>query len=64
MNKKPTVERAYEIARSGRCHSVSELVKLLSSEGYEGSQITGKTLRGDLLSLIKLAAKPGAPPAA
>ena len=52
-----TVERAYELARSGRCHSVDEIRTMLMREGYEAVQahLTGPSIKKDLAALCKAA---------
>jgi hypothetical protein len=53
MSNHPTVlERAFQLARSGRCISVEEIKKRLSSEGYFTEQIDGKALLNQLRALI------------
>jgi hypothetical protein len=47
------LERAFELARSGRCKSVQEIRTVLKSEGYWVSQIEGKFLSAQLRTLIK-----------
>lgn len=53
-----TVERAYELARSGRCHSVDEIRTTLIREGYEAVQahLTGPSIKKDLAALCRAAA--------
>lgn len=52
-----TIERAYELARSGRCHSVDEIRTMLIREGYEAVQahLTGPSIKRDLSALCKAA---------
>jgi hypothetical protein len=38
---KTTLERAFDIARSGECIDLSDLVKRLNHEGYQTKQIEG-----------------------
>jgi hypothetical protein len=57
MNK-TSLERAFEIARSGRCVDLSDLIKCLRQEGYETGQIVGNALKKQLLSLIEEAKSP------
>ena len=49
------LERAFELARSGRCASVADIKKQLKSEGYSITQITGRVLSKQLDALIKAA---------
>ena len=53
----PTVERAYQLAGSGRCRNMAELRKVLKEEGCESidAQLTGSTIRRDLRDLCHAA---------
>jgi hypothetical protein len=56
MNDRPTeLERAFQLARSGRCSCVEDVRHRLKSEGYSTLQITGKSLARQLLTLIQAA---------
>ena len=48
-----TLERAFELAASGTCSSVTEIRKRLSDEGYSTVQLTGKSLCKQLKGIIK-----------
>lgn len=50
-----TLERAYELAREGRCRTVSDIKQALSSEGYDRIQdsLYGPTLSADLRKLCQ-----------
>jgi hypothetical protein len=50
-----TLERAFQVAKSGKCSSVADLKKQLRAEGYVIAQITGRTLVKQLEVLIKTA---------
>jgi hypothetical protein len=50
-----SLERAFQLARSGRVSGLSEIVKALGCEGYSGNQIAGPILRRQLVDLIKAA---------
>jgi hypothetical protein len=52
-SRKSSLERAFELARSGSCPTVDILIRTLNSEGYMGSQVTGKMLRKQLTQLIR-----------
>lgn len=54
----PILERAYELARSGACRTLSELKTKLAAEGYAGvnTQLYGKSLNDDLRRLCREAA--------
>lgn len=49
---KTTMERAFELARSGKCSDVYDLVRRLDREGYDGNQIQGPVLRKQLANMI------------
>jgi hypothetical protein len=49
---KTQLERAFELAGSGRCDTVSDIRKALSAEGYSTDQLTGSTLFRQLRTLI------------
>ena len=49
------LERAFQLARSGKCSSLADLKKQLRIEGYSIAQITGPTLLKQLGVLIKMA---------
>jgi len=46
------LERAFELARSGKCLSVLEIQKRLKSEHLETSHLEGPTLKKQLIRLI------------
>jgi hypothetical protein len=59
-NAKTTLERAFEIAASGRAESVAQIRTLLKAEGYETQQIYGRALAkqlGDIVRKEKASAK-------
>ena len=45
-----TVERAFQLARAGACHSVVEIRQRLNAEGYEGvhDHLNGSTIQRQL----------------
>jgi hypothetical protein len=49
-----TVERAYQLAMSGKVRSITEIRQRLHSEGYVDSnaQLTGRTITNDLRRLL------------
>jgi hypothetical protein len=54
MNERPTaLERAFQLARSGRPKSIDDIKRALANEHYSSGQITGNTLRKQLLTLIQ-----------
>ncbi|WP_248311513.1 hypothetical protein [Bosea sp. ASV33] len=52
---KTTLERAFELARSGRLETLSELQRALVAEGYALQQLTGPALFEQLRKLMKVA---------
>jgi hypothetical protein len=47
------LERAFELAGSGRCATVAEIKRKLREEGYMDDQVEGPTLFGQLNALMK-----------
>jgi hypothetical protein len=61
QNQPTTIERAFELARSGRFLTVTSIRKQLRLEGYqEKSQLQGWTLYNQLRLLIAAQKKAGA----
>ena len=58
-----TIERAFQLAKSGSCASVADIRKRLKLEGFSVAQISGGVLTGQLRALIQAARKkePDAP---
>ncbi len=54
-----TIERAFQIAESGKVSSVEEIARHLSREGYSSSVLTGPSLLKQLRERIS-ASKPAA----
>lgn len=54
-NRPTTIERAYELARSGACRTVGDLKQRLSAEGYDRIQdaLYGPTLTAALRKLCQ-----------
>ncbi len=52
MNRPTALERAFELARSGECATISEVRKRLSDEGHSAQQIEGPSLVRQLRDLI------------
>jgi hypothetical protein len=50
-----TLERAFEIARSGQVRGIEELRTALRQEGYDQTQLHGPTLLGQLRRAVKAA---------
>ena len=51
--QKTTLERAFDMARTGRHACLSDLINCLNREGYDGWQVTGPVLKKQLSNLIK-----------
>jgi hypothetical protein len=49
------LERAFELAKSGRCRNIPELRVALRSEGFSDEQVWGKSLGTQLRTLIEQA---------
>src|SRR5450755_4485738 len=63
MNDRPTaLERAFQLAKSGLPKSMDDIRRQLAKEHYSTGQITGNTLKRQLLALIQKA-QALAPPA-
>ena len=56
--RKTALVRAFELARSGKCLNISELLLRLTAERYDASQIQGPSLRKQLAELIEVAKRP------
>jgi hypothetical protein len=57
---KTPLERAFELARSGKYSSASDIRRALSAEGYSHVQIEGPTLMRQLRELMRAARTPEA----
>jgi hypothetical protein len=58
---KPNVsalERAFELARSGRCLTLEEIRACLHAEGYSNGVVVGRHLSAQLRQLIREAEAP------
>jgi hypothetical protein len=49
------LERAFQIAKSGRVSRLEEIRKILAREGFENSQISGPQLLKQLRELMRTA---------
>jgi hypothetical protein len=61
QSNKTTLERAFELARSGKYRTIRELIRELSSEGYSAEQVEGKQVRTQLLRLVRAPKAEGDP---
>lgn len=50
--RKTALERAFELARSGKCFSVDDIIKRLKTEGHNVDQVEGPALKKQLLHII------------
>jgi hypothetical protein len=55
--RKTALERAFELARSGKCLSFNDIVQHVKTEGYSLDQLAGPTLKKQLLELVVKAKK-------
>ncbi len=55
---KSTLERAFELARSGQYTTLSQLKHAVVAEGYDRKQLEGGALGRQLSALIKSATAP------
>ena len=53
MDRMSQLERAFELAGSGRCATVADIKRKLREEGYMDDQIEGPQLFGQLNSIMK-----------
>jgi hypothetical protein len=53
--RKTSLEKAFELARSGRCFNVGEIAKALRAERYDPVYLEGPLLKKQLLQLIETA---------
>ena len=52
-SNKTALERAFELARSGRYLRLGHLLQRLNDEGYSDQQVTGPAIRKQLNQAIK-----------
>ena len=55
---KTALERAFDLARSGTCLNLEDIIRKRKSEGYANGQIEGPSLKKQLLVLIQKGTKP------
>ena len=55
MPQTGTVMRAFELARSGGCHSVEDIRRHLKSEGYSSYQehLSGSLIKKQLIAIMR-----------
>lgn len=49
------LERAFQLARSGECHTIEDIRRRMKTEGYPTTQVDGRALSNQLRSLIQVA---------
>jgi hypothetical protein len=59
---KSALERAFEMANAGKCETVASVIQRLNKEGYNGTQVTGRSLVKHLSTLIADAKQKRSPP--
>lgn len=47
-----TMERAFQLAASGKCHGVADIKSALKNEGYDSGQIVGQSLFKQLKDIM------------
>jgi hypothetical protein len=47
-----TLERAFKLAEAGECKTVTEIKTILKTEGYDLTQLFGRTLNKQLQKLL------------
>ena len=47
------VESAFDLAKSGRCETTQDIVKVLKAEGYPTDQVVGQMLLQQLRQMIR-----------
>ena len=56
-NNLTVLERAFDLARSGKCHNLMDIALKLKSEGYSIAHLEGRMLKTQLRHLIDVAMK-------
>jgi hypothetical protein len=56
QSNKTAIERAFELASSGRCNDITILKKIVSAEGYDARQLEGRAIVKQLKELTRAAA--------
>jgi hypothetical protein len=52
-SNKTTLERAFDLAQSGKCTDLTDVMRHLKAEGYNQNQIEGRRLKQQLTTLIR-----------
>lgn len=56
-DKLTAIERAFELARSGKCYNLMDVSLQLKTEGYSIAPIEGPTIKMQLRHLIDISTK-------
>jgi len=59
MARSTAIERAFELAKSGRYVSVQEIKRVLAAEGYQAHQLVGQSLLDQLRELMRASRNAG-----
>jgi hypothetical protein len=51
--RKTALQRAFELAQTGKCLNVLEIIKPLKAERYDADQVEGPALKKQLFQLIE-----------
>ena len=54
-NEVTSLERAFQLAKSGKCQTINDIKRKMRLEGYEQDQVMGRQLVGQLTVLIRTA---------
>lgn len=57
MMRPTAIERAFELARSGRIHTLRDLRQQVKNEGYDAMALDGRALGAQLSAIIREARK-------
>ena len=55
MHRPSAIERAFELAKSGRFDSLATILRVLKGDGYYDVETTGPALRRQLKKIMRLA---------
>ena len=59
MARSSVIERAFELAKSGRYVSIQEIERVLAAEVFQGHQLVGRSLRKQLKELMRASRETG-----
>jgi Holliday junction resolvase len=52
MHEADSIERAFQLVKSGKYESIRQILNQLTREGYDASRVSGRTLLAQLNHLI------------